>query len=705
MKFKIIAYSFVSVVTFLTSCSAPRMVNLDPVTVVENAKGSTVYQASYTRATDIINTRLDLSFDWDSAFVIGKASLLAKPYFYPSDQLILNANGFRINSVSLVQNYDQIPLPYTYDGKFLKIKLDKIYTKNQTYTVLVDYVAMPNKLKIGEDIASAADRGIYFIKEEGKDEDKSRQIWTQGETECNSNWFPTINDPQEKMTQELNITVPNNFVSLSNGSLEFSSMNGDGTRTDSWRQEQAHSTYLTMLAVGNFTITRDKWRDKEVNYYTEPAHAGTAKLIFGNTPEMLEFFSKKLGVDYPWDKYSQIVVRDFVSGAMENTTTTVFYEGMNMSAGQFLDENHEDIIAHELFHHWFGDLVTAESWSNLPLNESFATYGEYLWEEYKYGRDQADLKGLEDLSAYLGSKQGEKKDVIRFDYADREQMFDQVSYNKGSRILHMLRKTVGDDAFFEALKLYLIRYAYKTAEIHDLRLVFEETSGMDLNWFFNQWFLASGHPVLDIQTSYNPDKKEIRLDIVQNQDLSETPLYRIPMAVDIYSDGKVLRKEIVLDKQKQYFVFTSAIAPDLVNVDAEKYILGKKNEVKTMQQYVFQYQNAPLFMDRFEAILMLLDMKTEGKARNIVINALKDNSWFIRKTALNVIENLSDDERKSVYELLTSLALHDPVSKVRALAIEKLGKYYKSAETREILIKSAKDLSPLVLNAIREAKK
>jgi aminopeptidase N len=242
-------------------------VNLDPVTVTENMPGSTVYRGSYTRKTDLINTRLDLSFDWDSAYVHGKATIQAKPYFYATDQLLLNANGFRIKNVSLVNNYDKKPLQY----------------------------------------------GMYFINLDGKDKDKPKQIWTQGETECNSNWFPTINDTQEKMTQELNITVPNEFVSLSNGTLEFSSMNGDGTRTDSWRQEQPHSTYLTMLAVGNFTITKDKWRDKEVSYYTEPAFASTARLVFGNTPQMMEFFSVKLGVDYPWDKYSQIVVRDFVS--------------------------------------------------------------------------------------------------------------------------------------------------------------------------------------------------------------------------------------------------------------------------------------------------------------------------------------------------------------------------------------------------------
>jgi len=705
MKIKYILCYPILASILLLACSAPRMVNLDPITIVENSKGALVYRGSYTQTTDIINTRLDLSFDWDSAYVIGKATILAKPYFYPSDQLVLNANGFRLNSVSLVNGDDMKPLRYTYNGKLLTISLDKIYTRDQKYTIFIDYVAMPNKLKVGEDIASAGDRGIYFINRDGKDKGKPRQIWTQGETECNSNWFPTINGSQEKMTQELNITVPNEFVSLSNGTLEFSSMNGDGTRTDSWRQEQPHSTYLTMLAVGDFVITRDTWRDKEVSYYTEPAFASTAKLVFGKTPEMMEFFSNKLGIEYPWDKYSQIVVRDFVSGAMENTTASVFFEGLNMSEGQYLDENYEDIIAHELFHHWFGNLVTAESWANLPLNESFATYGEYLWDEYKYGRDQADLKGFEDMSVYISNKRKPEPDVIRFDYADREQMFDEISYHKGGRILHMLRKTVGDEAFFESLKLYLNRHTYKTAEIHELRLAFEEITGMDLNWFFNQWFLASGHPVLSIQNSYDPLKREINVNIRQNQNLSETPLYRIPMAIDIYTGTKVERKEIILERQNQSFIFPSLSPPDLVNVDAEKYILAEKNEVKNMQEYIFQYQNAPLFMDRIEAIMKLKDMKEEAAARKVMVAAFKDKNWFVRHTALSVIENLSDDERKAVHQTLQDLATQDKVSQVRAAAVEKLGKYYRMTDNREVFDQTAKDKSPIVIRATAAVKK
>ncbi|HUH33246.1 MAG TPA: M1 family metallopeptidase [Daejeonella sp.] len=704
MKLKFLICCHFVAAFFLAACSTTHKATLDPVRVTENAAGVN-YRGSYTKLTDIIHTRLDLSFNWDSAHVIGKATIDAKPYFYPSDNLVLDARGFRINSVSLKVKEEKTPLRYTYDGKQITIQLGKTYNNNQKYTVFIDYVAMPYNLKVGEDISSAGDRGLYFVNRDGKQKDQPRQIWTQGETECNSNWFPTINGPQEKMTQELNITVADEFVTLSNGSLEYTSMNGDGTRTDSWRQELPHSTYLTMLAVGDFAITRDKWREKEVNYYTEPAFAPTAKLVFGKTPEMMEFFSKKMGVEYPWDKYSQIVVRNFVSGAMENTTATVFFDRMNMTEGQYLDANYEDIIAHELFHHWFGDLVTAESWANLPLNEAFATYGEYLWFEFKYGRESADLKALEDANAYFNSSRQKQVDVIRYNYADREQMFDEVTYQKGGRILHMLRKTVGDDAFFKALNLYLTRHAYKTAEVHDLRIVFEEVTGQDLNWFFNQWFLASGHPVLAIQTAYDAEKNLATVSIQQNQDLSVTPLYRIPMAVDIYAGGKVERKMILLNQQSQSFSFTSTVMPDLINVDAEKYVLATKIDSKSLQQNIFQYKNAPLFMDRFEALSMIQRHKNEANARQAMIGALADSSPALRQVAVDFSSNLQPNEKQAVYQKIREIAIKDPVSSVRAAAVRALSKAFAGENNTDVFEQTAKDKAPSVIKATLEARK
>jgi aminopeptidase N len=692
-----IACGFATII-FLSFCRP--MQNTAIVKPILQQQPEKPFRGSYPKTTDILNTKLELSFNWDSAFVIGKAYIKAKPYFYPSNQVILDAQGFRINQVAMIRDQRKLPLNYSYDGKAIAIQLDKVYSNNENYTIFVDYVAMPNKLKTGVDINSADSRGLYFINPTGKDKDVPRQLWSQGESECNSTWFPTINGPQEKMEQEISLTVPDAMKTLSNGLLRQSSENSDGTRTDTWRLEKPHSTYLTMIAAGDFVKTTDTWRNKEVSYYMEPKFAANARLIFGKTPEMMEFFSKKLSLEYPWEKYSQIVVRDFVSGAMENTTATVLFDRMNMTEGEYLDENYEEIISHELFHHWFGDYVTAESWANLPLNESFAAYGEYLWNEYKYGRDYADYYGLKDQQAYLSNPQNHLKDVIRYHYEHQDEMFDNVTYEKGARILHMLRKTVGDDAFFKALNLYLTRYAYQTAEIDDLRLVFEEVTGQDLHWFFNQWFLASGHPKLNIASHYDEASSQVKVTISQLQDLSTTPLYKLPMAIDIYTGTKPDRKQIVLEKQEQTFTFPVHQRPKLVNVDAEKYLLCEKTEEKSLSEYVFQYEFAPLFLDRLEAINFFKKNSGEKAARQEMVKALGDQNWYIRKLAVDFVPLLSVEQRNSVYERLKVMAVSDERSYVRAAAIAILKRLFKNQDNSEVLEKASKDKAPSVMKAL-----
>ena len=226
---------------------------------------------------------------------------------------------------------------------------------------------------------------------------------------------------------------------------------------------------------------------------------------------MISHFSELLNYAYPWPKYSQVVVRDYVSGAMENTTASVFMDDLQVDSRYLIDDNWDGIIAHELFHHWFGDLVTSESWSNLTLNEAFATYAEYLWAEHLLGVDEADYLGYEEQQNYLEEAKGKKEDLIRFYYLDKEDMFDSHSYAKGSRILHMLRAHLGDEAFFQTLNEYLTTYANQPVEVHHLRLMAEKVSGQDLNWFFNQWFLDSGHPELEVEKSFNNDTLTISI--------------------------------------------------------------------------------------------------------------------------------------------------------------------------------------------------
>ena len=329
------------------------------------------YQAANTRTFDLIHTTLDVRFDWEKQQLSGKAELTLKPYFYATNQLELDAKGFDLRAVSLKKDGQLQSLKYTYDKEKIYIELDKEYKRSETLTVWIDYTAKPEELEAEGSAAITDAKGLYFINANGEDKDKPKQIWTQGETESSSCWFPTIDSPNENMTQDIKITVDSRYSTLSNGLLVSSRPNGDGTRTDQWKQTKPHAPYLAMMAVGEFAIVKDKWKGIDVDYYVEPAFEPHAKAIFGETPKMLDFYSDVLDFPYAWEKYSQIVVRDYVSGAMENTTATIHGEFLHRTQRELIDSDNEKIIAHELFHHWFGDLVTCESWSNLPLNESY----------------------------------------------------------------------------------------------------------------------------------------------------------------------------------------------------------------------------------------------------------------------------------------------------------------------------------------------
>ncbi len=350
-----------------------------------------IYNPSYKREHDLLHTALNVWFDWEKQHVNGKATLDLKPYFYPSDKLVLDAKGFDFKKVAMMKpDKSIVDLKYDYDGYLITVQLDKKYTSKEQYKIYFEYTAKPNEAPVGGSQAITSDKGLYFINPLGEDPDKPMQIWTQGETESNSKWFPTIDKPNERCTQELTVTVQNKYATLSNGDLKTSKVNDDGTRTDYWVMDKPHAPYLFMLAIGEYAFVKDTWKGKEVGYYVEKDYKDHARAIFPYTVEMLGFFSEKLGYEYPWSKYSQVIVRDYVSGAMENTTGVIYGEFMQGTDRDLIDvKTNEKIVAHELIHHWFGDLVTCESWANLPLNESFANYGEYLWMEYKPGKDAA----------------------------------------------------------------------------------------------------------------------------------------------------------------------------------------------------------------------------------------------------------------------------------------------------------------------------
>lgn len=706
--------SLITVIVVFVGCKTIETVDLPEQTIIVDnpfkKPERPIYNESETKKFDLIHTKLDVKFNWEKAHLYGKAELTLAPYFYSQKQLVLDARGMDISKVQLYTiGNDSIlatkDLKYNYDSLELAITLDKDYSRNDTLKVFIEYTSKPNELKEGGSSAISSDKGLYFINEKGEDKEKPQQIWTQGETQANSAWFPTIDAPNQKMTQEIAITIEEKFKTLSNGVLTHSELNGNGTRTDFWEHNQPHAPYLVMMAIGDFAVVKDTWEGITVDYYVEKEYEQYARDIFGLTPEMLTFYSEKLGVKYPWAKYSQVVVRDYVSGAMENTSAVIHGGFVQQTKRELIDGSAgEDVIAHELFHHWFGDLVTCESWANLPLNESFATYGEVLWREYKYGDDKA-AEGLQnDLNNYLNEvKDGNHKQMIRFGYADKEDMFDRHSYQKGGRILHMLRNYMGDDAFFASLKHYLEENKYTDVEMHQLRLACEKITGEDLNWFFNQWFYAKGHPVLDITYTYNDSLKQQLVTVTQMQDFSISPVFKLPIKIDIYLDGKVETKEVTIDKVTNEFTFNIDSKPDLVNFDADKMLLCEKIDNHSEDEWVFMYNNAPRYLDRYEALKKLAPLKSD-EAVVTLVKGLNDKYPKLKRLAISGSKNSAKQSPEEVKKALLGLAKNDSNSIVRGDAIYALATYFAKDEgVKEACVNGVEEESYYVISSSLEA--
>ncbi|MEO6837630.1 MAG: M1 family metallopeptidase [Ginsengibacter sp.] len=624
-----------------------------------------IYRGSYPRINDLVHTKLSVSFDYNKQWMYGQEWVTLEPHFYKTDSLTLDAKGMDIKEIAVLKGNTKIPLKYSYDSMQLKIMLDKTYKGGDQYTLYLNYISKPNDLKEHGSAAISDAKGLYFINPKGET-DEHIEIWTQGETESNSAWFPTIDKPDQKTTQEISMTVPAKYVTLSNGLLVNQKKNADGTRTDDWKMDLPNSPYLFFMGVGDYVIVKDKYKNMQVNYYVEKEYAPVAKKIFGETPTMIGFFSKILGVPYAWPKYDQIVGREYVSGAMENTTVTLHQDGAYQNARQLVDGNAwEDDISHELFHHWFGDLVTCESWSNITLNESFANYSEYLWRDYRHGKDAADALNYEDMSGYLMSG-SDNKDLVRFYYNDKEDLFDAVSYNKGGRILGMLRNYVGDSAFFKSLKEYLTLYRFKPAEAQQLRLAFEDVTGQDMNWFWNQWYYGSGQPTLDINYDYSNGNARVIVDQTQKTG----KIFKLPVAIDVYSEGaNKKRYKVWLENQADTFYFASDKKPSLINVDADKVLLAIKNDNKSAEEFEQQYKYAPNYLDRREA----LEYFAKNKLSPLALG-LNDKYSGLRLFTLQNIDQAGSYSVPSVLTVIEQMAIKDPNKKVQAKAIEILAK-------------------------------
>ncbi len=682
---------------FNTSCGIKKtastklpVVRMDTIKVNPNS-GTNIFRSTPSKLAEIPTCTIYASFNWEAHELLGKVDMQVKPYNKQKlDTLSLDAQSMEIYSVM----QDGQPCNFVYKKNNLQIALASPISGLNTSNIQIEYKAMPDKKVLGGSAAIRSDKGLYFTNTNKKDINKPTQLFTQGETESNSCWFPTIDKPGNKSIYTLHITVNNKLTTLSNGELIKQINNGD-MRTDVWQCKKPMSAYLVMMAIGEYAMQKDSLGNLPVNYYVEPAYAKSAKAIFNNTPEMIATFSEKLGVPYPWEKYSQITARDYVSGAMENTSASLFGEFVQKTDRELLDNDNDGIVAHELFHQWFGDLVTCESWSNLTLNEGFATFGEHLWMEKKYSKEAQEELQYSDLQAYLRFAKTNDDPLINFYYNKQEDMFNRITYKKGGRVLHLLRSELGADVFFEGLQIYLTKHAYRTAEVDDLRQAFEQASGKDLRPFFNQWFLRGSHP--NIVFSYKrPDSNTLQISYVQQND-SANYVFDIPMQIKAFKNGKSVLEKYRINKKEGELIMditelqiTDNKEIPLMVIDADHTYIGTFTELKDAKANELVFVNTTSYTDKMRAMQAVYDKGWSPSVDAVFYSGLQDKLKLIRENALQsiIMDSITDREKLKGY--LINIAKTDTYKPNVALALEHLG-YYKDNNLKDLFLQNILD--------------
>ncbi|MEX2596808.1 MAG: M1 family metallopeptidase [Salibacteraceae bacterium] len=698
--------------SMLNSCSiGKKQQGRTPETAIEldtmdfniDAERLLPYQPSQNLVLDVIHMELDLRFSWRNEEVFGGAELTISPYFEKLDTIFLDARGFEVVAIQWSQNDTSLNAYYSYDGEQMSIVTPFDFNPSDTAWLGIEYIARPTKLEKKQGRAITSNQGLYFINPKGENKEKPQQIWSQGETTYNSSWFPCVDQPNEKLTQEVFITVDSSFHTISNGRLAYSTENADGTRTDYWKQDIPHSTYLVMIAVGEFSLVKDEWKGVPVWYYLDEEYESHAQAIFGNTPEMLTFYSDLLDFKYPWDKYHQIVVKDFVSGAMENTSAVIHGDFVQLTKRELLDESHEDVIAHELFHHWFGNIVTAESWSQITMNEGFATYGEYLWQAYKYGSDEARYSLQKDFESYLNEARMKPKTLIRNRYDMPDDVFDVHSYQKGGLILHMLRNEVGDDVFFKALSEYLHTNAYQAVEDAHFRLALEKVSGKDYKWFFDDWYYQKGHP--KVKATYEIDSTKRLLNVSISQTQTNFPLFRFHCDLFVSTNGRVDTHRLWIDQAEERYSISLERLPDWFGLDINHNVLWELDEQKSHSVWLRQLQLAEGYHPKTDALAQLIGLKNvdlDGFEQDL-FNLMANHEEEFHAIVYEAIESLFYghlSDTNTAVELLQTLAMSAPKSDVRSVALFALDSLnYADGLERNLISKAMNDQSYSVIKA------
>nr|HEX4316931.1 M1 family aminopeptidase [Kofleriaceae bacterium] len=590
------------------------------------------------RVIDIEHLALVLDVDPARRAISGTATLRARALAAHTRTIELDAVELEIESVRLSNQ----PVPFRHDGKKLRVELPAPLAIGSALELAIAYRGSPR-------------RGLYFIAPDDGYPDKPTQVWSQGQDEDSRHWFPCFDSPHEKATTEVTVTVPANLFALSNGVLVSDRTVGN-RRTLHWRLDVPHSCYLVTLAVGDFATIETTWRDTPVVYYVERGREAEAERTLARTPAMLELFSTKFGVAYPYPRYAQVFVADFIFGGMENTSATSLTDTVLLDERASLDYDVDALVAHELAHQWFGDLVTCRDWGEGWLNEGFATYSEYLWREHHEGRDSADLELDEWGEMYMGEDGHRYRRTIATKLFDEPiDIFDHHLYEKGGRVLHMLRDVLGDDAFFASLAHYLGKHKHGVVESRDLARAIEDATGRVVDWFFSQWVIdGAGHPELDVKLAWDAEAKLATVSVEQTQKVdATTPLFRVPTRVRFRVNDRDVDVALDLRDPRHVFHLRLDAEPTQIIFDPGRIVLAAVKTDKPEPMWIAELAHATLALDRQYAAAALGRRGGAAAERALIAALARDKFWAVRAAAAAALGSIrSQAARDALVERL-----------------------------------------------------
>jgi len=624
------------------------------------------------------NIKLDLRFDWERDQAYGTATITLSPLASDLRRVDLDAGYMTISGVALASG---IPLKYEYDGSSQKLGviLDRAYQPTKILTIIISY---HTNQPPPEKRAGLGGGGINFIKPTATDPNRPRQIWTQGEAESNHLWFPCFDHPNDFVTSEIIATVETPFTVISNGALVKVKDNRDGTRTFDWRIDQPHATYLTSIIVGEFTAIEGQYAGIPVITNVYPSQLEEGKVTAARLAEMVKFFSEKTGVKYPYAKYAQTTVRDF-GGGMENISATTQTDNMIHDKRTELDQTSDGLESHELAHQWFGDYLTCRTWSDIWLNESFATYFQALWDEQSLGHDDflyLDVKGNQD-QYYRAWAQGNRRPIVTRNYAGPEAVFDVYAYPRGGAVLHMLRKILGEENWWRAINHYLTKYAHQPVETEQFRIAIEETTGQPMDWFFDEWVYKMGHPVFRVSQDYDARAQTLTLNVRQQQkpdpesQYPQATYFQTPVDIEIgTAKGNRIERVQIEPKEEQTFKFSVDSEPLLINFDYGDTLIKDVEFQKTTGQLLYQLAHDDDVIGRIWALQQLRARMNDEKTiadRPSIISAIndavmKDHFWGTRLEAAMAMSGVTE-AKDALYA-----ATRDENARVRARAVSSL---------------------------------